>query len=253
MVLTSVKKAFKILDVFGIEDIELGVADISRHTGMHKSAVSRILMALASSGYLERNGSNKKYRLSWKLVNLGNIVLSRYSDIRVAAGLFLEELAKRTDEIVHLGIMDKNEVVHLERKGRDRALTIGSRVGGRTLAHGSALGKVLMSNLTREELLANFGPWPLMRLTKKTICEFPDLLKELRKVKKQGFAFDDEECHEGIRCVSAPIKDNKGTVIFAISVSAPKHRMRKRRREKILPLVLETAQLISKQISINTT
>jgi DNA-binding IclR family transcriptional regulator len=252
MILSSVKKAFKILEVFKVDHSELGVTEISSRTSLDKSAVSRILMTLAAAGYLEKNESNKRYRLSWKLVDLGNVVSSRYSGIRALAEPFLEELARRTDEIVHLGVLDKNEVVHLDKKGREQGLTVGTRVGGRAPAHGSSLGKVLMSELPEKEILTILGRKGLVRLTKKTITEIPSLLEELRKVKRQGFAFDDEECHDGIQCVGAPIKDGRGNVVAAISTSIPKLRMGRERVKEIRRLVIETARLISERITLNT-
>jgi len=252
MVLSSVKKAFEILEVFKMDHSELGVTEISSRTSLDKSVVSRILVTLAAAGYLERNESNKRYRLSWKLVDLGNVVTSRYSDIRTLAEPFLEELARQTDEIVHLGVLDKNEVVHVDKKGREQALTVGTRVGERTPAHGSSLGKVLLSELPDKDLLTLMGRRDLVRLTKKTITEIPSLQEELRKVKKQGFAFDDEECHEGIQCVGAPIKNGRGNIVAAISTSIPKLRMSRERIREIRRLVIETARLISERIALNT-
>ena len=248
MTLSSLKKVYKILDVFGTADTELRVTDISRQACLDKSTVSRILASLSSAGYLEKNESNKTYSLSWKWLKLGNAVMGRYFDIRVAAVPFLDELAKQTDEIVHLAVLDKTEVVSLEKRGRSRALTIGTQVGGRAPAHASSLGKMLISNMTEEELLATFGRTPLVRLTNKTIFNISELLKEVRKIKKQGFAFDDGECHEGVQCLAAPIKDSSGTIIAAISVSVPKQRMSRTKREEIRVLVLQTAESISQRI-----
>jgi IclR family transcriptional regulator, KDG regulon repressor len=252
MTLSSLQKVYKILDVFGTADAELRVTDISRQTGLDKSTVSRILASLSSAGYLEKNESNKTYSLSWKWLKLGNAVMSRYVDIRVAAIPFLDELAKQTDEIVHLGVLDKTEVVSLEKRGRSRALTIGTQVGGRAPVHGSSLGKILISNMTEEELIGTFGRTPFVRLTNKTISNISELLKEVKKIKKQGFAFDDGECHEGVQCLAAPIKDNSGAIIAAISVSVPKQRMSRTRKEEIRVLVLQAAESISQRICMKS-
>ena len=248
MTLSSLQKVYKILDVFGAAATELRVTDISRQAGLDKSTVSRILASLSSAGYLEKNESSKAYSLSWKWLKLGNAVMGRYVDIRVAAVPFLDELAKQTDEIVHLAVLDKTEVVSLEKRGRSRALTIGTQVGGRAPAHASSLGKMLISDMTEEELLATFGRTPLVRLTNKTITNMTDLLKEMRKVKKQGFAFDDGECHEGVQCLAAPVKDSSGRIIAAISVIVPKQRMSRTKREEIRVLALQTAESISQRI-----
>jgi IclR family transcriptional regulator, KDG regulon repressor len=248
MTLSSLQKVYRILDVFASADTELRVTDISQQARLDKSTVSRILASLSSAGYLEKNESNKAYSLSWKWHKLGNAVMNRYFDIRVAAVPFLDELAKETDEIVHLAVLDKTEAVSLEKRGRSRALTIGTQVGGRAPAHASSLGKVLISSMTEEELSRTFGRTPLVRLTGKTISNVSELLKEVKKIKKQGYAFDDEECHEGVQCLAAPVTDSNGTIIAAIGVSAPKQRMNKAKKEEIRAHLLQTAGCISQRI-----
>ena len=160
----------------------------------------------------------------------------------------MDKLAKQTDEIVHLAVLDRNEVVSIEKRGRTRALTIGTQVGVRVPIHASALGKILISNMTEEELLKTLGSIPLAQLTKKTISDISKLLKEVKLIKKKGFAFDDEGCYEGIQCLAAPIKNSNGTIIAAISVSVPKLRMSKTKKAEVQTLIMQTAELISQRI-----
>ncbi len=248
--LSSIKKALKILQIFSQESPELGVTEISKVLGVHKSSISRIIGTLASEGFLEKNSSNNKYHLGLKLLDLGNRVLNRF-DLRDHATPFMEALAKKTGEIIHLSILDKNEIVYLDKKGEGQALTVGTKVGGRNPAHASSMGKVLLAGIPRDDLMDVLSLGPLLPRTSSTITGIPELLKELEKVRKQGFALDNEESFPGIRCVAAPIFDRRGKVVASLSVTAPKQRMRQERMKEVKKLVIETSRSISRRIGMS--
>lgn len=247
--LSSVKKALKVLQAFTDERTELGVTQISELLKSHKSSISRILMTLMAEGFVEKNPLTNKYRLGMKLVELGNRALSRF-ELKEYAGPYLEALAKKTNEIIHLSILDKNEIVYTDKKGEGQVLTVATKIGGRNPAYACGMGKVLLAGLSSEELVKVMSLAPLKRFTSTTIAEIPQLLKELEKVRKQGFALDNEESFPGIKCVAAPIKDIRGTVIAAMSATVPKQRMDRERMKELTKLVTECAQQISEQIKI---
>lgn len=242
--LSSVKKSLQVLQTFSAEQPERSVTEISRLLNAHKSSVSRILTTLASEGFVEKNPLNNRYRLGFKLLDLANLVLGRY-ELRELAAPYMEELAEVTREIVHLSILDRREIVYLEKKGGGQTLTVATKVGGRNPAHASAMGKVLLSGLSPEKLEETLPGDSLVRLTTRTIVDRGGLLKELEQVKEQGFAVDDEESFPGIRCVAAPIRGVGGRTVAAISVTVPKQRMGRQRVEEIREGVIETARLIS--------
>jgi IclR family KDG regulon transcriptional repressor len=247
--LSSIKKALRILQTFTPDQPELGITEISKLQRIHKSSVSRMVGALVSEGFLEKDRLTNKYRLGLKLVDLASSVLNRY-DLREYAGPFMEDLVRKIGEIVHLSILDKNEIVYLEKKGEGEALTVGTKIGGRNPAHASSMGKVLLAGLSSEELNELFSRCSLVRCTPFTITKIRDLLMELAKVRKQGFAIDDEESFQGVRCVGAPIYDRSGKVVAAISVTAPKQRMGQGKMKEIRKQVVESAQMISKRLGM---
>ena len=163
------------------------------------------------------------------------------------------DLAKRTNEIIHLSILDQGEIVYLDKKGEGQTLTVATKIGGRSPAHACGMGKVLLSGLPLEELSHFLASVPLAKLTSKTITEVPKLLKELDRIRKSGFAIDDEESFLGIRCVAAPIHGSQGKMEAALSVTAPKQRMGQERMEELKKEVIETAQAISKRVAIGMT
>ena len=245
--LSSLKRALNVLDLFSDNHIELGVTEISRLLKCHKSSISRVLTTLHSEGFVEKNPLTGKYRLGIKLVELGHRALGRF-DLKECASPFLEDLATQTNEIVHLSILDQNEIVYLDKKGKEQILTVATRIGGRYPAHASGMGKVLLSGLSAEERSRVLSRRPLPRFTPNTITESSKLLKELEKVRKQGFAIDSEESFPGIQCVAAPIRSGGGEVVAAVSISVPKQRMGRERIKELTQLVTTTARKISERM-----
>jgi len=248
-ILSSVKKSLEVLQVFSGDQLEMSVTEISKVLNSHKSSISRILITLASEGFVEKNPQTNKYRLGLKLLELAGLVMQRY-DLREHAGPHMEELAQELGEIVHLALLDGNEIFYLEKKGQGQALTVATKVGGRHPAHASAMGKVLLSGLSKRELADVLAIGPLVKYTPYTITEVPELLKELDRVRERGFALDDEEGFLGIRCVAAPIYNREGKIICAISTTVPKQRMGDRRTNEIRKQIVETTRLISERIRV---
>lgn len=246
-VLSSVSKALKLLDAFTAEKPELSLSELARLAGAHKSSAFRLLGTLEAHGFVEKNGRTRGYRLGWKIGELAGRLLARY-DLRDLASPYMEELAQRTGEIVHLSILDGAEIVYLEKKGRSQPLTISTTVGGRSPAHASAMGKVLLAGLAdadRRRLLAGLR---LRRFTPTTITDRRRLERELACIRRQGWALDNEETFPGIRCVAAPLLDREARVAAALSVTAPSQRMGVRRQAEIRQWVIDTAARISERI-----
>jgi DNA-binding IclR family transcriptional regulator len=121
------------------------------------------------------------------------------------------------------------------------------RIGGLP-AHATATGKILLAALDPAEVSRRLGGRPLERVTERTIKSRPALLAELAQVRQQGFALDDEECSLGMRCVGAPIQDDRGNVVAALSVVAPCHRLPPAAISVTVPRVREAAREISSRL-----
>ena len=249
-ILSSVKKALELLDHFTVERPELSLAEISREVDAHKSSVFRVLTTLEAAGFLEKDPLSGKYRLGLKILDLAGRVWGRH-DIRQIAAPFMEELARQTEEVIHLAVLDGADIVYLEKKGQGQILTVATRVGGRNPAYASSMGKILLADLSESELKGILGQGKLKKLTPNTIDEIPKLIKELASIRKQGFALDNEETFPGIRCVGAPIRDARGRVIAAVSATVPAQRMDDKRIRELWRLVTNTARMISERVVAN--
>jgi IclR family transcriptional regulator, KDG regulon repressor len=246
--ITSVTKATDILKLFLKGKTELSLKEISDAFEQHKSSVYRTLSTLVEARFLEKDEVTNKYHLGLIFLDFAGHVLGRFN-FRDQAKPFLEKLAEQTREIIHLSILEGSEIVYLDKEGQAQPLTVATKIWGRHPSHCSAMGKVLLSGLSREELIKILGPGPYERMTTNTITDFHVLLKVLECVGKEGYAIDDEEAFPGIRCVAAPIKGNSGKILAAVSATVPIQRMDEARTMEICRMLMDTAGRISEQVS----
>ena len=247
----AIERGCRILDLLGGEKPLLSIGDISRALSLPKPTVHRILSTLCRMGYAAQDDNSKNYRLGFRLVELGQSVLDRIN-IRRESRPFLHELADGVQETAHLAILDSADILYLdkvERISHPVALRMASKIGMRNYAHSCALGKLLLAFLPqgeRGEILAQKG---LPKRTNNTIVDVKDLTQHLQTIKFQGYAVDNEENEEGIRCVAAPIRNYKGEVIAGISISGPAVRITEERIDRQLKSqVIKTAAKISKKL-----
>jgi DNA-binding IclR family transcriptional regulator len=159
----------------------------------------------------------------------------------------MERLRAETREAVNLGVLDDFRTVSLHLVESTHPVGISMRIGGLP-AHATATGKILLAALDPAEVSRRLGGRPMERVTERTIKSRPALLAELAQVREQGFALDDEECSLGMRCVGAPIRDDRGVVVAALSVVAPCHRLPPAAISATVLRVREAAREISSRL-----
>jgi DNA-binding IclR family transcriptional regulator len=247
----AIERGCKILDALGTRKQSYSIQDLSSRLNLPKPTIHRILSTLRHFGFVAQDEVSKEYRLGFRLVELGYTVLDQI-DLRKIAEPFLTKLANRVAETVHLVILDQGEIVYLdkvEKVSDPRSLRMVSRIGMRNYAHSCAVGKVLLAPLSDDERAQIVEKKGLPQLTRNTIVNFSKLNKHLAEVRAQGYAVDDEENEEGIRCVAAPVRNDRGSVIAAISISGPTVRMgEKRIHNDLKSRVMKTALEISKKL-----
>lgn len=243
----SVVRATSILEFLAANSDSETLANISRGIGLSKTTTYSLIRTLEQLGYVHQDQSTGKYSLGLKLFELGQVVHSRM-DLRTIARPLLYELAKKYEETVHLAVLSKGEVVYIDKVDGSRSIRIASQVGGRNPAYCTGVGKVLLADLSPAEVDKAISTRKLEKFTAKTIID-PALLKEhLEKVRADGYALDEEEIEVGLSCVAAPIKNHRGQVVAAISLSGPTNRMASSTVQQITADLTETARLISSQL-----
>jgi IclR family KDG regulon transcriptional repressor len=241
----SVLKTIKLLETLS-EQEEVGVTELAEAVDGNKSTVYRFLNTLASLGYVRQNKTNEKYTLTLKLFQVGVQVLNRL-DIHKASLAVMEELAEYSKETIHLASMENHQVFYLDKIESPLALRVamGSAQGRFAPAVCTGVGKVILAYLSsdeKEEMLKHADWTPR---TENSVKDAADLEQRLLEIRKCGWGFDMEENEQGVRCVAAPIFDNRGIVCGAVSISGPSVRMTKEKLKKLAVKVKEGAGRIS--------
>lgn len=246
-VVQSVDRALSILEVLSDYSEGLGVTDISNKIGLHKSTVYRLLSTLIYKGYVVQDSISNKYRITFKLFELGNKRVESL-DILSASKPYTKQLMKEVNEVVHLVIRDGNEIVYIDKVEADNTIRMASSIGRRSPLYCTSVGKVILAYLSDEEVEKIWNNSKIEKLTKYTITDLKDMKKELKIIRKKGYAIDNEENEIGVRCIGAPVFNRDGEVEGAISISGPTMRMTDSKLEEFSTEVIKYANMISKEL-----
>lgn len=211
-------RAMAILSAFGQEDQGLPLAELVRRTGLPKTTTHRLLAELVALRLLERDADGR-HRLGSRLFELGMHASVERRLLEVAMP-FLQDLYGRTQETVHLGILEGHEVVYVAKLGGHRQARSPSRIGGRMPLHCTAIGKVLLAH-SGTDLLERVVAGGLERRTPHTITAPGLLRRQLDEALRTGVAFEREESTLGLVCVAAAVLDRDDRPVAAISVTGP--------------------------------
>ncbi|NLP46227.1 MAG: IclR family transcriptional regulator [Epulopiscium sp.] len=246
-VVQSVDRALSILEVLSDQETGLGLSEISNQIDLHKSTVHRLLGTLMIRGYVEQDPHTNRYSLTMKLFELGNKKIEKL-DVLTLAKPYLRELADKTNEVVHLVIREGAEIIYIDKVEGDYTLRMHSRIGRRSPLYCTAVGKVMMAYLEEEERKKLWEESAKKEYTSFTIIQYSQMQEELKKVKNQGYAVDDQEHEIGVRCIGAPIFDYQGNVHAAISVSGPAIRMTPEKIKVFAGFLLKYGEKISREL-----
>lgn len=244
--LSSVTTAIHLLKTFTEDDTELGISELAKRLGVAKSTVHRLAGALLDEGLLQQNPENGRYTLGVGLFSLGSLVRSRL-DVTSESKALLTELRDKTQENVRLAVLERQSVVFLHDFESPQTLRLRSSTGQLRPAFCTAEGLCILSGL-REAELAKFMSYARPQRTPKTIVDEDEMRTRIRKVKRIGYAIEDEECDEGTRCIAAPIYNGDGRILAAVGIAGPRIRIRKRQFPELAIIVVEAARQISERL-----
>jgi DNA-binding IclR family transcriptional regulator len=250
IMVNMVQKAFSIINVLS-EGMDLSLTEITQRLKLPKSTVHSLLETLKLEKVIEKDTNNGKFHLGVKLIELGNRAQLEL-DICKTALPFLRGLNTEFDETIHLTVLDNDEVLYVGCIESSRRLRTYSVLGVRAPLYCTAVGKVILAFLPEEEISRIIHDKPLKKITANTLADRDLLLKDLAKIRKRGYATDDMEHEEHLRCVAAPIWNVQGEVFASLSISGPAVRNTYERIEAMAPSVVTAGLEISKRLGYHS-
>lgn len=218
-----IERMMSLLDALAAAPESASLKQLSASTDLHPSTAHRILAAMTNARFVERQDAGS-YRLGIRLLELGSLVKSRIN-LREVALPFMQELHEKIGEAINLGSRHDDDIVYLERTSSGRALVrVVYLVGGRAPLHLTSLGKLFLAAESTQKIRDYAKRTGLPGKTPHSLTTLATLEKELDKVRRHDVAYDDEEAELGLKCVAAPIRDDEGQIVAALSVSAPADR-----------------------------
>lgn len=235
----SVERAFELIELM-CKNGEMSVTALSLGTGLHKTTVCRLLGTLSALGYVSQNARTGHYGLTLKFLKISSCLLGRY-DIRRHARPMFEKLSRICGETVHLVSREDSNIVYIDKfESQKSSVRMVSQIGLSLPMICTGVGKAILAKLDDSEIKAVWDSSKHERKTEYTIIDYESFTKEIDRIRRQGYAVDNEENELGVRCVAAAIAGTDGPCRYAFSVSAPTTRMNDQTLAEYAKLVLKT-------------
>ncbi|GBF32909.1 transcriptional regulator [Desulfocucumis palustris] len=241
----SVERALIILEALAGHPQGYGCTELGQMLRLHKSTVYRIVSTLQAYGFAEKDPQTERYKPGAQLIYLGLKTLKNL-DFRKVAIPYMQELVEISRETVQLAVLDRGEVLFVERDHSPEAVTVN--LGLRGGIHCTAEGKVLLSSLPQDEVMTLLKSQGMQRYTAKTITDPDQMLTQLEKVRSQGFAVSAEEMVEGVLSIASPVYNHSGNIIASLSITGPSTRLTLERIYRMVNVLKEACASISAQL-----
>ena len=244
----SLERAFDLLEALAAGG-ELGVTELAARTGLVPSTAHRLLHTLIKRGYVIQSTESGRYLLGYKVVEVASGLEHRLERLRVVARPHLEGIQQATGETVNLVVLDADRVVYVDQVEGSRNVRMFTAVGSSVPAHTTGSGKAMMAYAPSEAVVALYaGREPLERLTPRTLVTVEALEDDFTRIRRDGYAIDNEEHEEGVGCVATAVFDHTGRPCAAISVSGPTARILHARTSELGELLVEHAGQVSEAL-----
>jgi DNA-binding IclR family transcriptional regulator len=228
----SLKRGLRIIEAIATIGSSAALAEIARKTALPRSTAHHLLRALVEFGYLVQDGDARTYTLAPKLFRLTG---STWTNEQLAEIVmpYLDGLSRRTGEGTSLAVLRDGVVTIIAKREPEGPVRVVQEVGARRPIYCTAVGKALAAWLPEQELSGIISRTAFERMTPNTITSPTAFRRELARIRATGFAMDNEEHIEGIRCIAAPVRDHSGKVRASLCVVGPKSHLPQRRLTEI--------------------
>lgn len=248
----TIDRAALILTCFSAAEPRLTLAELAIRLDLNQSTVYRYLATLQAAGLLERDGQRGGYRLGLRVVELASVALNQLA-VRKEAIPEMDRLRDEMDVLVNLAVLDGGDVIHVAHSAPPGWPVWVATPGRRAVATGTALGKVLLAHRPWDDVRRVIEREGWRPYTGRSIRDFNELAVVLGEIREAGYGVDDEERAVGSRCLAGPIRDHRGEVVAALSVTGTTQTLTPERRDEIRPRVLAAANRISLRLGHHDT
>jgi len=239
----ALTRGLVLLDLLASVPPPMTLTGMHEHTGLPKSTLVRLLAALTEMRFVVRVDERPAYRLGHKVMALADAYVSSL-DLSAAAGSYLDDLSRETQQTSNLGLLDGREVVHVCVRQPDRPLRFETSPGARDSTHCTGLGKMLLAGVAPERLAAHLPAEPFDARTDRTITTLDEMSKEVKRTQRRGHAIDDNEHSLGLKCIAVPVSVG-GQQVAALSVSGPTGEFTPKKQKEYLELLRTTADALA--------
>lgn len=239
----SVAKAMSLLDVLAASPAAMSLAEISAQTGWPKSTIHGILSTMRDYSVISQDEEGR-YQLGIRLFEYGCTLSNSWTIIDIAKP-YIQHISYSTGEAVFLSILDRGEVITLDRADNRTGLWISAEMGCRLPVHCTSQGKLFLAFMSDTERNMILKRTPLEAYTNHTITTKQEFEAELVRIREQGYATENGEYKTGLRSVAAPIFDQDGAVRYAIGIIGMFRQIESEQFSRAINIVLETAKKIS--------
>lgn len=238
-------KGLSVIEAFGASNEGLTIADIARLTGLDRATARRCVITLVHTGYATANG--RLYTLTPKVLRLSAAYLNAPLPSLIQPSL--ENVAEKLHESCSASVLDGGEIVYIARAAQLRVMSIGLNTGSRLPAYCSSMGRVLLAALPEDEARERLEASDRIKRTEKTLTDIDDLLQELERVRRNGYAINDQELEVGLRSIAVPVYNMAGDVVAALNVGVQAaRRSTKDLKTDILPILLEEQEKLRQHL-----
>lgn len=242
-IIQSVAKAMKLLDILAESQVPLSLADLSLKTGWPKSTIHGLLSTMRESSVVAQDEEGR-YLLGIRLFEYGCTLSSSWTILETAKP-YIQHISYETGEAVFLSILDRGEVITLDRADNRTGLHTSAEMGCRLPIHCTSQGKLFLAYMSEQEQKSILKRTELREYTPHTITTMPELQKEFERIRQQGYSIENGEYKKGLRSVAAPIYDEEGRVHYAIGIIGMFRQIESDKFIRAISIVKETADKIS--------
>jgi DNA-binding IclR family transcriptional regulator len=217
-IVQTLQRGLAILDYLASADGPVRMSDVAAKFNIDKANASRLLQTLLEAGYAERT-DGRLFIPGAKMLDDGGRQLEGVIALRERTHSLLEGLVEVSSECAHMAVLVANRVWYIDKVSSPHALRVDHPVGALSPLHCTALGKAFLTFSPKQV------PGDLPRFTARTMTDQNELERDLAQARQRGYAHDDEEFSPGVRCVAAPIFDERGRMVAAVGLSGPTARI----------------------------